>query len=203
MSKIINGLKWHNGRETCRIVCNLLGDYGMAVVNWVDMSDYGIDRRRDRAYDLQLVFTMFRAQRDGKFVTVVQMAALPMDGRIPYTSDFTCAKPEEQVTDEHIAELLHDVVDDDSEPQYTVVNATVDGESGWYVSDGGYDMNIVRYADTEWPFEEERRAKEKRESESRSDWNKNASILRIKDMLESMPENAVLGVERVVEVMHG
>ena len=193
MSKTINGTKWHNGREICRIVCNLLGDYGMAVVNWVDMSDYDIDRRTDRTYSMQLVFTMFRAQRDGKFVTVVQMAALPMDGRIPYTSDFACANPGEQVTDEHISELLHNIVDDDSEPQYTVAGTTEGDESGWYVSDGSYDMNIARYDETEWPFEEE----------SRSAWNKNASILRIKDMLESMPKNAVLGVERVVEVMHG
>lgn len=193
MSKTINGLKWHNGREICRIVCNLLGDHGMAVVNWVDMLDQGIDRRTDRTYNMQLVFTMFRAQRDGKFVTVVQITALPMDGKSYGMSDFACTNPGGQVTDEHISELLHNVVDDDSEPQYTVAGATEGDESGWYVSDGGHDMDIARYADTEWPFEEE----------SRSAWNKNASILRIKDMLESMPENAVFGVERVVEVMHG
>jgi len=194
VSKTINGRKWHNGREICRVVCNLLGGHGMAVVNWVDLSDRGIDRREDRTYNRQLVFTMFRAQRDGKFVTVVQMAAIPMDGRTTHISDFACANPNELVTDELIAELLHNVVDDDSEPQYTVVNDDgKDAEGGWYVCDGGMDADITYYTDIEWPFEDE----------SRSDWNKNASILRIKDMLESMPENAVHGVELVVEVMHG
>lgn len=196
MSKTINGRKWHNGREITRIVCNLLGGHGMAVVNWVDLSDRGIDRREDRTYNMQLVFTMFRAQRDGKFVTVVQMAAIPMDGRTSHVSDFACTEPGWRVTDELIAELLHNFIDDDSEPQYTVMengSEVNDAEGGWYVCDGGMDTDIAYYTEVEWPFEEE----------SRSAWNKNASILRIKDMLESMPENAVRGVERVVEVMHG
>ena len=192
MSKIINGLKWHNGREICRIVCNLLGDYGMAVVNWVDMSDHGIDRREDRAYNIQLVFTMFRAQRDGKFVTVVQMAAIPMDGRANHhVADFSCANPGEQVTDEHIAELLHNVVDDDSEPQYTVIDGD---ESGWYVSDGSYDMNIARYDETEWPFDGDDPVKDDVEAE---EWDRaNAEL---NSLVKGMPLGMFKGVVNMVK----
>lgn len=191
MSKTINGTKWHNGREICRIVCNSLGDYGMAVVNWVDMSDRGIDPREDRRFNLQLVFTAVRAQRDGKFTTVVQMVGLQQDGRVGKLFDYICVPDGSPVNEEDIGALLHNVVGDDSEPQYTVVDAQNDGESGWYVSDGGYDMNIARYETTEWPFDG---GKKKGHCMS---WNEQR--MKLDDLINDMSPDLLKTVVSVVE----
>lgn len=214
MSKTVNGLKWRNGREICRIVCNELACAGMSVVEWVDMSDKeGSERQRHREFNLELVFLAYRAQRNGKFGTVLVMNAMPQDGRAFKLSDSVFVPGKQQICEEDVAALLHNVVDDDSEPQYTLAADVLEvpdectalrdamEEAGYYVSEGWDDDIAVFYGETEWPFKDEKRAGS--EGESRSDWNRNASILRIKNMLESMPEKAVLGVESVVEVMHG
>lgn len=214
MSKTVNGLKWRNGREICRLVCNELTCTGMSVVEWVDMSDKeGSERQERREFNLELVFLAYRAKGNGEFGTVLVMNAMPQDGRLFKLSDSVFVHGTQQICEEDVAVLLHNVVDDDSEPQYALAADVLEApdectalrdameEAGYYVSEGWDDNIAVFYGKTEWPFEEEERAGT--EGESRSDWNKNASILRIKDMLESMPENAVHGVELVVEVMHG
>ena len=162
MSKVINGLRWRSGAEICRVVCNELSANGMSVVNWVDLSEKDDDPREDMRFNLQLVFTIVSAQKDGRFTNVLQMVALPQDGRCTKLCDWVDV-PEGRggIDEEDVACLIHNVVDDDSEPQYVPICDVLEHDDfpcmwhsgdGFYISSGVADTSIAYYDNTEYPF---------------------------------------------------